>query len=49
MRKAVQALKAINPKILVGQYTILNSALDDPNDIASLDIQAKLNTATGGC
>src|SRR5882672_2807669 len=45
MRKAVQALKAINPKILVGQYTILNSALDDPNDIASLDIQAKLNTA----
>jgi putative glycosyl hydrolase-like family 15 (GHL15) protein len=45
MRKAVQALKAINPKILVGQYTILTSALDDPNDVASLDIRTKLYTA----
>jgi hypothetical protein len=45
MRKVVQNLKAMNPKILVGQYTILNQALDDPNDIASLDIQLKLDAA----
>ncbi len=45
MRKAVQALKSINPKILVGQYTILNQALDDPNDTASLDIQIKIDAA----
>jgi hypothetical protein len=45
MRKVVQSLKAINPKILVGQYTILSAALDDPNDIASLDIRTKLDTA----
>jgi hypothetical protein len=45
MRKVVRSLKASNPKILVGQYTILNSALDDPNDTASLDIQVKLDAA----
>jgi len=45
MRKVVQGLKAINPKILVGQYTILTAALDDPNDTASLDIRTKLDTA----
>src|SRR5882762_10337506 len=45
MRKVVQSLKAINPKILVGQYTILNQALDDPNDTASLDIKTKLDAA----
>jgi len=45
MRKAVQALKTLNPKILVGQYTILNQALDDPNDTASLDIQIKIDAA----
>ena len=45
MRKAVQALKAINPKILVGQYTIVGAALDDPNDTASLDVQTKLDAA----
>lgn len=45
MRRAVQALKAINPKILVGQYTILTAATDDPNDTASLDVQAKLDAA----
>ena len=45
MRKVVQALKTIHPKILVGQYTILNAASDDPNDTASLDIQAKLDAA----
>jgi len=45
MRKVVRALKAINPKILVGQYTILNQALDDPNDTASLDIQIKVDAA----
>ena len=45
MRKVVRALKAINPKILVGQYTILSAALDDPNDTASLDIRTKLYAA----
>jgi hypothetical protein len=45
IRKVVQALKRINPKILVGQYTILNAASDDPSDTASLDIREKLDAA----
>lgn len=45
MRKVVQALKATNPRILVGQYTILSAALDDPNDAASQDIRTKLDAA----
>lgn len=45
MRKVVQALKATNPRILVGQYTILGAALDDPNDTASQDIRKKLDAA----
>src|ERR1700694_315373 len=43
IQKVVQTIKAINPKILVGNYTILNEAPDIPNDSATLDLQAKLN------
>ena len=43
MRKVVQALKAQNPKILVGQYTMLSEAGDDREDIATLDLRDKLN------
>ena len=43
IQKVVQTIKAINPKILVGNYTILNEAPDNPNDSATLDLQAKLN------
>lgn len=46
MRKAVRAIKARNPAILVGQYTVLNEAYDDPNDAATADLREKL-TASG--
>jgi hypothetical protein len=42
IRKAVQAIKAQNPDILVGQYTILNESYDNPNDSATLDLRDKL-------
>ena len=42
MRKAVQAIKARNPNILVGQYTVLNEAYDNPGDTATLDLRDKL-------
>lgn len=42
IRKAVQAIKARNPAILVGQYTILNEAYDKPNDPATVDLRDKL-------
>ncbi len=42
VRKAVQAIKARNPKVLVGQYTVLNEAYDDPRDPASVDLRDKL-------
>src|SRR5258706_3802976 len=45
MRKVVQSIKAINPTILVGPYTTVTEALDDPNDTASLDIKTKLDAA----
>src|SRR5436190_10724032 len=32
MRKAVKAIKAQNPSMLVGQYTVLNEAYDNPSD-----------------
>lgn len=44
IRKAVQAIKAQNPNILVGQYTILNESYDNPNDTATLDLRDKLYT-----
>jgi hypothetical protein len=42
MRKAVRAIKARNPDILVGQYTVLNEAYDNPRDTATLDLRDKL-------
>src|SRR2546429_4943251 len=33
---------ALNPKILVGQYTILNAAYDDPNNAADRDKRDKI-------
>jgi len=42
MRKVVRALKALNPKILVGQYTVLSEAHDDPDDAADRDERDKL-------
>lgn len=45
VRKAVQAIKARNPRILVGQYTVLNEAYDDPNDASSTDLRDKLHAS----
>jgi len=42
MRKVVKALKARNPKILVGQYSILSEAYDDPGNTADQDKRDKL-------
>ncbi len=42
MRKVLRAIKARNPSILVGQYTILNEAYDNPNDVATADLREKL-------
>jgi len=42
VRKVVKAIKARNPKILVGQYTILNAAYDDPNNAADRDKRDKI-------
>ena len=44
MRKVAQAIKARNPRILLGQYTVLNEAYDDPSDAATLDLRDKLHT-----
>jgi Hypothetical glycosyl hydrolase family 15 len=42
IRKAVQSLKSRNPNVLVGQYTILSEANDDPNDPPTQDLRDKL-------
>jgi hypothetical protein len=42
IRKAVQAIKAHNPRIFVGQYTVLSEAYDNPKDAATLDLRDKL-------
>src|SRR5256884_33038 len=42
MRKVVKAIKALNPKILIGQYTILSVAYDDPNNAADQDKRDKV-------
>jgi hypothetical protein len=42
MQKVVKALKARNPKILVGQYTNLSEAYDDPDNAADQDERDKL-------
>lgn len=43
MRKVAQAIKARNPRILLGQYTVLNEARDDARDAATLDLRGKLH------
>ena len=43
MRKAIQAIKARNPRIRIGQYTVLNEANDDPGDAATADLREKLH------
>lgn len=43
MRKVAQAIEAKNPRILLGQYTVLNEAYDDPRDAATLDLRDKLH------
>ena len=43
MQRAVRAIKAQNPNILIGQYTILNEAYDNPSDAATLDLRDKLH------
>ena len=44
MRKVVKAIKARNPRILVGQYTMLGEAYDDPDNPANRDMRDKLYT-----
>ncbi|NLT50486.1 MAG: T9SS type A sorting domain-containing protein [Ignavibacteria bacterium] len=41
IRTAVQEIKTLNPKLLIGQYTVLNEAKDYQND-ASDDIRKKI-------
>jgi len=42
MRRVLHDIKARNPAILLGQYTVLNEAYDDPKDAASADLRQKL-------
>lgn len=44
MRKAVKAIKALHPGILVGQYTMLGEVYDDPDNPANRDMRDKLYT-----
>ena len=43
MRGVVRTLKKANPHLLVGQYTLLNEASDDPHNDAENDKQAALH------
>ena len=43
MGKAVRALKARNPRLLAGQYTVMNEANDDARDLAAADLRDKLH------
>jgi len=43
MQKVVRGLKSRNPKILVGQYTMLSEARDDPGNAADRDGREKLD------
>jgi len=45
MRNVVRAIKARNPGILVGQYTILSEANGDENDAATRDLRDKLHAS----
>jgi hypothetical protein len=43
IRAAVRAIKARNPAVKVGQYTIMNEAVSDPSKTANDDQIAKIN------
>lgn len=43
MQKVVRALKGQNPKLLVGQYTMLSEASADPQNVADSDLRDKLD------
>jgi hypothetical protein len=45
MRRVARALKAKNPRLKIGQYTVLNEANDDPRDVATRDLREKLHAA----
>src|SRR5437773_4790083 len=45
IQKVVKAIKARNPRILVGQYTILSVAYDDPNNAVDQDKRDKLHAS----
>jgi hypothetical protein len=45
IRKAVRAIKTYNPDVLVGQYTILSEAYDNPRDAATSDLRDKLTAS----
>ena len=45
IRRVVQALKRINPALLVGQYTLLNEAVNDPRNTAETDKREKLDAS----
>lgn len=42
IREVARGLRSMNPRIMVGQYSILSEAYDDPANVASLDIREKL-------
>lgn len=45
MRRVVQNLKALNPDIRVGQYSVLNELRDVANDVATADTRWKVSNA----
>ena len=46
MRRVVQTLRRLNPALLVGQYTVLNEAANDPRNTAENDKREKLDAAS---
>src|SRR5204862_7005964 len=44
MRAPVSAMKTLNPRLKVGQYTNLNDAVDDPGKTWDDDLIAKLDS-----
>ncbi len=45
IRKAVQSIKALNPKLRIGQYTVLNETYDDAGDASTSDLRDKVSAA----
>jgi hypothetical protein len=45
IRQAVRQLKALNPALLVGQYTVMNELRDVAGDVALDDVRAQVNAA----